>query len=64
MAQYWCNHCCKLVEMDRKGNDEFLDFSVHCPFCGAGDPDLFSVKDCKIKIPPGAKHGDDIGYPD
>lgn len=64
MEKCWCLHCYKLVEVEKKTKDDFLDLSMKCPFCGAGAGDLFPVKECKIKVPIGAKHGDYIGYPE
>lgn len=67
MAKKWCNHCYRLVESTKLANDlceiTFETIKV-CPFCGAMDGDLFSVKKCKISLSPGAKHGDYIGYPE
>ena len=61
MAKYWCVHCQKLVVLVKKRNQMT---PLECPFCGAGEFDLFSIARCNIKIFKGAKHGDCIGYPE
>jgi len=40
-----------------------MDKSMTCPFCNAGVMDLFPVKNCGMKVPDDAKHGDIIAYP-
>ena len=63
MAKYWCLYCCKLSEFDKKRADCAMDKSMTCPFCNAGVMDLFPVKNCGMKVPDDAKHGDIIAYP-